>query len=59
MKSLRIDKDTSIGDDDEILVRMRDWFEKWHKGEDITMERFMHLISTGWRCTRIERSLWS
>ena len=33
MKSLRIDEDTLIADDDEILERMRDWFEAWHRGE--------------------------
>jgi len=47
MKSLRIDKDTLIADDDEILVRMRDWFEKWHKGED-QYSRGIHDPETDW-----------
>ena len=34
MKSLRIDDDTLIADDDLILERMIEWFQDWHKSED-------------------------
>ena len=44
MKFLRIDEDTSIADDDEILERMRDWFEAWHRGEAKYRTFFLYKI---------------
>ena len=47
MKSLRIDEDTLIADDDEILERMRDWFEAWHRGE-AKCRTGIHAPDTDW-----------
>ena len=55
MKSLRIDEDTLIADDDEILARMRDWFEAWHKGE-AKYSTGIHDPATDWLSMYEDRS---
>ena len=55
MKSLRIDEDTLIADDDEILERMRDWFEAWHRGE-AKYSTGIHAPDTDWLAVYEDRS---
>ena len=55
MKSLRIDEGTLIADDDEILEKMRDWFEAWHRGE-AKYRTGIHAPDTDWLAIYEERS---
>ena len=55
MKFLRIDKDTSMADEDEILEKMRDWFEAWHRGE-AKYRTGIHAPDTDWLAVYEDRS---
>jgi hypothetical protein len=47
MKSLRIDEDNLIADDDEIHEAMADFFEKWHRG-DVHCSEGIHSPEVDW-----------
>ena len=47
LKSLRIDEDTFIADDDDIHTAMVDFFDKWHQG-DVHSNEGIHSADTDW-----------
>jgi hypothetical protein len=47
MKSLRIDEDTFIADDDDMHTAMVNFFAKWHQG-DVHSSEGIHSAETDW-----------